>query len=61
MQTVYGLRLKINEKELEGIFERLHRAMEEINKCYGELASLGAVTLEKTPCPEEQGGDVTQK
>lgn len=61
MKQIYGFRLKINEKNLEDIFERLYQATEEINRCYGELVSLGVVTLEKTPCPEEQGEDVTQK
>lgn len=61
MKRIYGFRLEIHEKKLEAIFERLYQAIEEINRCYGELASLGVITLEKTPCQEEQGEDVTQK
>lgn len=61
MREFYGLRLKIDEKELEEIFTRLKQAQEEIYDCYAKLRLLGVIEMEKSPCSEEQGENVTQK
>lgn len=55
----YSFWIKIEDKKLESIFQRIAKATEEIQQCYAELRGLNVVTLgkeEDSPCTKEQGG-----
>lgn len=58
----YNLILEIDEKEVDAVFQRLAKAMEEIQQCYDELNRMNAIRLKKEiPLSGETGEKVTQK
>lgn len=47
----YNLILEIDEQEVDVIFQRLAKAMEEIQQCYDELNRINAIRLKKRNPP----------
>ena len=45
--------LEIPEGRLAEIFDRLHKAEQEISDCYNELRYLGVVTIQKAPSQKD--------
>lgn len=45
--------LEIPEGRLAEIFDRLHKAEQEISNCYNELRYLGVVTIKKAPSQKD--------
>lgn len=58
----YNLILEIDEQEVDAVFQRLAKAMEEIQQCYYELNRINAIKFKRErPLPEETGEKAIQK